>query len=49
MIALVGQWWLDAGTPSKEEVAAQLVNLAWNGLKDLDLLPNLRTVRAHTR
>ena len=41
MIALVGQWWLDAGTPSKEEVAAQLVNLAWNGLKDLDHLPQL--------
>jgi AcrR family transcriptional regulator len=41
MIALVGQWWLDAGTPSKEEVAAQLVNLAWNGLKDLEHLPQL--------
>ena len=41
MIALVGQWWLDAGTPSKEEVAAQLVNLAWNGLKDLDHHPQL--------
>ena len=41
MIALVGQWWLDAGTPAKEEVAAQLVNLAWNGLKDLDRQPEL--------
>jgi AcrR family transcriptional regulator len=36
MIALTGQWWLDAGKPKRKEVAAQLVNLAWNGLKDLD-------------
>ena len=36
MIALTGQWWLDAGKPARKVVAAQLVNLAWNGLKDLD-------------
>jgi AcrR family transcriptional regulator len=36
MVALAGQWWLDAGKPSREVVAAHLVNLAWNGLKDLD-------------
>ncbi|MCA1834156.1 MAG: TetR/AcrR family transcriptional regulator, partial [Actinomycetota bacterium] len=36
MVALTGQWWLDAGKPSGEIVAAHLVNLAWNGLKDLD-------------
>jgi AcrR family transcriptional regulator len=36
MVALTGQWWLDAGKPRKKVVAAHLVNLAWNGLKDLD-------------
>lgn len=36
MVALVGQWWLDAGKPSRDEVSAHLVNLAWNGLKDLE-------------
>jgi hypothetical protein len=41
MVALAGQWWLDTGTPTKEEVAAQLVNLAWNGLSDLDPQPKL--------
>jgi AcrR family transcriptional regulator len=49
MIALVGQWWLDAGTPSKEEVAAQLVNLAWNGLKDLEHLPQLISMSSRGR
>jgi len=39
MVALTGQWWLDAGKPSRRVVAAQLVNLAWNGLKDLDKDP----------
>jgi AcrR family transcriptional regulator len=39
MVALVGQWWLDAGKPKREVVAAHLVNLAWNGLKDLNPEP----------
>ena len=39
MVALVGQWWLDAGKPKREVVAAHLVNLAWNGLKDLQPEP----------
>ena len=39
MVALTGQWWLDAGKPSRRVVAAQLVDLAWNGLKDLDKEP----------
>ncbi len=43
MVALVGQWWLDARKPSREEVAANLVNLAWNGLGQLDQKPELRT------
>jgi AcrR family transcriptional regulator len=41
MIALAGQWWLDAGTPTRDEVAAQLVNLAWHGLSDLEPNPKL--------
>lgn len=43
MVALVGQWWLDEGEPKKEVVAAHLVNLAWNGLKDLETTPELRS------
>lgn len=39
MVALCGQWWLDAGKPNRKVVAAHLVNLAWNGLKDLDPKP----------
>ena len=39
MVALTGQWWLDVGKPSRRVVAAQLVDLAWNGLKDLDKEP----------
>lgn len=39
MVALVGQWWLEAGKPKRREVVAHIVNLAWNGLKDLDPAP----------
>ena len=35
MVALVGQWWLDNRTFDKHEVAAHLVNLAYNGLAHL--------------
>jgi AcrR family transcriptional regulator len=45
MVALVGQWWLDARKPSRDEVAAHLVNLAWNGLGTLEPKPELRTKR----
>jgi AcrR family transcriptional regulator len=41
MVALVGQWWLDARKPSRDDVAAHLVNLAWNGLGNLELKPGL--------
>jgi AcrR family transcriptional regulator len=41
MVALAGQWWLGAGTPTRDEVAAQLVNLAWHGLSDLERNPVL--------
>ena len=39
MVALTGQWWLDVGKPSRKVVAAHLVNLAWNGLSDLEKDP----------
>ncbi len=41
MVALTGQWWLDARTPPKADVAAHLVNLAWNGLSHLESKPRL--------
>ncbi|WP_016698591.1 TetR/AcrR family transcriptional regulator [Actinoalloteichus spitiensis] len=43
MVALTGQWWLEVQRPPKEEVAAHLVNLAWNGLSHLELHPSMRT------
>lgn len=39
MIALTGQWWLETRSPKKQEVAAHLVNLAWNGLHGLERSP----------
>ncbi|MFC5287139.1 TetR family transcriptional regulator [Actinokineospora guangxiensis] len=42
MVALTGQWWLEARKPKKGEVAAHLVNLAWNGLSNLEGKPSLR-------
>jgi AcrR family transcriptional regulator len=43
MVALTGQWWLDVRKPRRAEVAAHLVNLAWNGLSGLEARPTLRT------
>jgi AcrR family transcriptional regulator len=43
MVALTGQWWLEVRTPCREEVAAHLVNLGWNGLRGLEAKPRLRT------
>jgi AcrR family transcriptional regulator len=43
MVALTGQWWLDARKPKRAEVAAHLVNLAWNGLSGLESKPGLMT------
>jgi AcrR family transcriptional regulator len=39
MVALTGQWWLDVRSPGRDEVAAHVVNLAWNGLSHLDRTP----------
>jgi AcrR family transcriptional regulator len=41
MVALTGQWWLDVRKPKKADVAAHLVNLAWNGLSGLEARPRL--------
>jgi AcrR family transcriptional regulator len=39
MVALTGQWWLEERKPKREEVAAHLVNLGWNGLAHLEPRP----------
>ena len=39
MVGQTGQWWLDVRAPSREEVVAHVVNLAWNGLSGLDHRP----------
>jgi AcrR family transcriptional regulator len=36
MVAFTGQWWLDARKPKLEQVAANMIDLAWNGLAQLD-------------
>jgi hypothetical protein len=48
MVALVGEWWLESGKPERSEVAAHLVNLAWNGLQGLDPDP-LKSASRRTR
>jgi AcrR family transcriptional regulator len=35
MVALTGQWWLEERKPKRAAVAELIVNLVWNGLKDL--------------
>jgi AcrR family transcriptional regulator len=41
MVALTAQWWLEVREPSRDEVAAHVVNLAWNGLSHLDHTPRV--------
>jgi len=41
MVAFAGQWWLEVRKPKLEEMAAHLVNLAWNGLSQLDPKPRI--------
>jgi len=43
LVAMAGQTWLETRTPSKDVLAAQLVNLAWNGLSGLERSPALAT------
>ena len=49
MVAMTGQWWLDARTPDKATVAAHLVNLSWNGLTGLQMDPRLHHISAAGR
>jgi AcrR family transcriptional regulator len=44
LVALAGQWWMDTRDEhalAKPVVAAHLVNLAWNGMRNLDPSPSL--------
>lgn len=41
MVSTTAQWWLDERQPSKEEVAAHIVNLCWNGLAGMQSNPVL--------
>jgi len=43
LVAMAGQTWLETRTPAKDVLAAQLVNLAWNGLSGLERKPVLAT------
>jgi AcrR family transcriptional regulator len=43
MVGTTGQWWLNARKAAKSDVAAHLVNLAWNGLSGLEKTPGLKT------
>ncbi len=43
MVAIPGQWWLDSRKFKKDDVAAHLVNLAWNGLAGIEAKPTLRS------
>jgi hypothetical protein len=45
MVALTGQWWLEVRSPARDEVAAHLVNLAYNGLAHLEPRPAPRERR----
>lgn len=49
MVALTGQHWVDERSPKKSEVAAHLVNLAWNGLSGLERRPQLGLVKSEQR
>lgn len=42
MVAYTGQWWLESRKPSKEVLAARMVNLSWYGLSGLERKPELR-------
>lgn len=39
MVSMTAQWWLNERTPCKEEVAAHIVNLCWNGLAGMEAAP----------
>ena len=48
MVSMTAQWWLDErlqeNGPTKEQVAAHIVNLCWNGLSGMEVDPRLSRV-----
>ncbi len=46
MVTSTGVWWVDVRKPKRDELAAHLVNLAWNGLSNLDEKPKLSTMQS---
>lgn len=40
-VSMTAQWWLDVRQPVKEEMAAHIVNLCWNGMAGLNKSPSL--------
>lgn len=46
MVSMTAQWWLEVRSPSKEIVAAHIVNLSWNGLANLGVAPSLTILDA---
>lgn len=49
MVAMAAQQWLDNRSLPKEELAAQVVNLLWNGLRNLQKDPKLVTLQNEPR
>ena len=49
LVAAAGQSWLDERQPPKQELAANLVNLVWNGLANLQKDPQLLSVEKDRR
>jgi hypothetical protein len=45
MVGLTGEWWAEVRRPGKDEVIAQVVNMAWNGVSRLD--PKPRPIQLH--
>lgn len=43
IVSMAGSWWMENRSISKEEVAANLLNLAWNGMGNLERHPQLMT------
>ena len=48
-VALVGEWWLEHRDFPREQVAAHVVNLMWNGLRGLSPAPTPRRRRPPKR
>lgn len=52
MVSMTAQWWLDErlqdNGPTKEQVAAHIVNLCWNGLAGMEVNPRLSQVEVNT-